>query len=262
MHSPNRRNIKNSNASFNDTPSYWDSLSKYPLDAAVIDPRDSLGEKNLYIASLRNAAVAEVIRLDEKSLSILDFGCGTGGLIEFLALKGFRTFGIDISLKMLKRCKEREAHTNPNLVQIDGMNIPFKDESIDLITAYIVLMYVDDNNLSALLRKMAQILRPGGRIVVIEQFRSRGTMIHRHGKLHRSIDSFLGIAKQAGLEEQSTTVCRYGHFPLLYLIRLGLIPRRLFPLIQRMERRVGRILGVLPWDYVDARVVLSKTWQS
>lgn len=245
-------------SALNNDPAYWDSFACHALDAAVIDPNDTRGYKNSYISSVRNAAILEALQSTDPQLSILDFGCGTGSLLEALSLEGLDPIGVDISQGLLRRCRDRHIQKAPRVVQMNGKELPFHDASFDAITIYIVLMYIADEELTQLFQEFARVLKPSGRLVVMEQFRRRGKLVLEQGKLHRDLASFMRIVDRAGLQKQSAVVFRHGHFPLIYFIRLGLIPRRLWKCIRSLERKLGRLLGIFPGDYADVRVILDK----
>lgn len=246
------------NSALNDEPAYWDSFADYPLDAAVIDPNDRRGYKNSYISSVRNTAILEALQSANQQLSILDFGCGTGSLLEALSVEGLDPTGVDISAGLLKRCRDRNIRKAPRIVQIDGKKLPFRDACFDAITVYIVLMYIADDELVQLLHEFARVLKPNGRVVMMEQFRRRERLVIEQGKLHRDLGSFMHIVDLAGLRKQSMAVFRHGHFPLIYFISMGWIPRRLWRYIRLLERLVGRLFGIFPCDYADVRVILDK----
>ena len=243
-----------------DNPSYWDSFSGHALDAAVIDPGDSRGRKNRYIATLRNQSILEA--LDGRNIEkVLDFGSGTGSLTQALVEAGIWTIAVDISMGLLLRSRQRDLGSSAMMVQIDGVLIPLQNASVDAAVTYIVLMYLTDERLISLLREVSRVLKPGARFVVMEQFRRRQKMIVKDGKLHRSLDNFVALAEEAGFHCESSTICRYGHFPMLYAVRYGLISEQFFGMLQKIERLIGSWFGILPWDYADVRVVLRNTRQ-
>lgn len=246
------------NSALNDKPAYWDSFADHALDAAVIDPNDTRGHKNSYISSVRNTAILEALQSANPQISILDFGCGTGSLLEALSAEGLDPIGVDISPGLLKRCRDRNIQKAPRIVQMDGKKLPFRDATFDAITVYIVLMYIADDELVQLLHEFARVLKPNGRLVVMEQFRRHGRLVIEQGKLHRDLGSFMHIVDLAGLRKQSVVVFRHGHFPLIYFIRIGLIPRRFWKYIRLLERELGRLFGIFPWDYADIRVIWDK----
>jgi 2-polyprenyl-3-methyl-5-hydroxy-6-metoxy-1,4-benzoquinol methylase len=97
---------------------------------------------------------------------VLDFGCGSGVMLSFLAQHSRQVYALDIDLVPLERMKKHiplPAHINV----LDGRQIPvtqLNSRSFDLINALDVLEHVNDlpRTLSALLN----LLKPGGRLVV------------------------------------------------------------------------------------------------
>lgn len=102
----------------------------------------------------------ESLRLPEDSL-VLDLACGTGDLCRILEAGNHRAVGIDISAGML-----RAARTNAPLLQADGLALPISDGIIDGITCGFALRNVV--SLPDLFEEMARVLRPGGRIALLE----------------------------------------------------------------------------------------------
>lgn len=98
--------------------------------------------------------------LPEQSL-VLDIACGTGDLCGALESDDYRAVGIDISEGML-----RAARTDAPLVLADGLVLPIADARVDGITCGFALRNVV--SLSDLFEEMARVLRPGGRIALLE----------------------------------------------------------------------------------------------
>jgi demethylmenaquinone methyltransferase/2-methoxy-6-polyprenyl-1,4-benzoquinol methylase len=98
---------------------------------------------------------------------VLDLCCGTGDLSLALRQKfpNAEVVGLDFSMPMLMRAHGKGEHSLP-LVQGDAMNVPFPDASVDAITIAFGLrnlLSVDGG-----LTEMFRLLRPGGRLVVLE----------------------------------------------------------------------------------------------
>jgi ubiquinone/menaquinone biosynthesis C-methylase UbiE len=102
--------------------------------------------------------------------SVLDAGCGTGLLLEQQALavgaEG-RAEGLDYSDDMLAQARHRCADL-PQVGCHQGSveALPFDDASFDALSCVQCLLYVDD--LQAALTEFHRVLRPGGRIAVLE----------------------------------------------------------------------------------------------
>jgi len=98
----------------------------YDLSAEVYDSRYSDIQKEKYSLALQDL---------ELQKPLLDLGCGTGLLKDFL---GVDLIGCDISRNMLKKAKER----GEIVVQADLENLPFKN--ISTILSFTALQNVPD----------------------------------------------------------------------------------------------------------------------
>jgi demethylmenaquinone methyltransferase/2-methoxy-6-polyprenyl-1,4-benzoquinol methylase len=103
---------------------------------------------------------------------VLDSCCGTGDLAIADARLGGRVTGLDFSERMLERARRKE----PDLewVRGDALALPFGDASFDAATVGFGVRNVAD--LEAGLRELARVLRPGGRLAVLEITRPRGLL--------------------------------------------------------------------------------------
>jgi ubiquinone/menaquinone biosynthesis C-methylase UbiE len=104
---------------------------------------------------------------------VLDVGCGPGesafGMIE--RVPGLRVTAIDASAAMIHVAKLRqraagEAFRAVDFVHGDARQLPFADETFDAVVGHSVLYLVDD--LSTVVREVARVLRPGGRVAFLE----------------------------------------------------------------------------------------------
>ena len=105
---------------------------RYDLTADVYDKR----YKDIQFEKFR-------LLLQDVSLSgnILDHGCGTGLLKEFLDIP---LFGIDLSFEMLKKAKQR----GELVVQGDLEQLPFKDNSFDNVLSFTALQNIEHPELA------------------------------------------------------------------------------------------------------------------
>src|SRR5947209_13960110 len=92
----------------------------------------------------------------------LDVGCGDGDLLADLSPVVGDLVGIDVDAPTL----ERAASTAPAATLINGdfLTYPFEPASFDLVAAIASMHHMD---LEAGLRRMAELLRPGGIAVVV-----------------------------------------------------------------------------------------------
>lgn len=98
--------------------------------------------------------------------AILDFGCGSGVMLPFLAGLGKQVTAIDVDLLPLERVKQHVPLAASVLV-LDANQTPVSKlppASFDLINALDVLEHVDD--LPQTLTQLMNLLKPGGQLVV------------------------------------------------------------------------------------------------
>jgi demethylmenaquinone methyltransferase / 2-methoxy-6-polyprenyl-1,4-benzoquinol methylase len=106
----------------------------------------------------------------------LDLCCGTGDISFALAQYGAETTGLDFSPEMLEVAKTRSEKLKsptpnsqlptPNFIQGDAQQIPFPENSFDIVTVGYGL-----RNLASWetgLTEMCRVAKPGGRIIVLE----------------------------------------------------------------------------------------------
>jgi demethylmenaquinone methyltransferase / 2-methoxy-6-polyprenyl-1,4-benzoquinol methylase len=104
--------------------------------------------------------------------SVLDACCGTGDLAVAAAREGGRVTGLDFSERMLERARRKA----PALEWVEGdlLALPFADGSFDAATVGFGVRNVDD--LERALVELRRVLRPGGRVGVLEITQPRGAL--------------------------------------------------------------------------------------
>lgn len=232
---------------------YWDSLSRLDPDTSVIDPRDTRGWKNEYLASIRDRALLGELRDRLQSGDVvLDFGCGTGSASIRLAKSGFRVLGLDLSQALLRQARTRCAGKNCTFVAINGTTIPTRDRTLDAAITYGVFCYLpDDSRAAAVLSAIRRALRPGAPLLLIEQARRARQVSDEGMKVQRTVAEWSKLIVTAGFTMEKSVVLRHGRFPTTPLVRYGVIPRAAWPMIARIERSIAALSGVWPWDYAD-----------
>ncbi len=107
----------------------------------------------------RRKALARVLKPEYRS--VLDLGIGTGKFLKlFLEKKSWKqAVGLDFSQGMLVRAREDLKQTT-GLVSADFHDLPFLDESFDLIVSSFTLRSVKD--IPRFLSEVNRVLRPGG----------------------------------------------------------------------------------------------------
>lgn len=117
----------------------------------------------------RRLAAASVVGTGDR---VLDAACGTGDLAIAAREAGGEVTGLDFSERMLDRARRKSDAIE--WVRGDVLALPFDDAAFDAATIGFGIRNVDD--LDAGLRELARVVRPGGRLAVLEITRPKGVL--------------------------------------------------------------------------------------
>jgi demethylmenaquinone methyltransferase/2-methoxy-6-polyprenyl-1,4-benzoquinol methylase len=117
----------------------------------------------------RKLAAAEVVWPGDR---VLDACCGTGDLAVEAERRGGRVVGLDFAEKMLERARGKSGAIE--WVQGDALALPFGDGEFDAATVGFGVRNLAD--LEGGLRELARVLRPEGKVAVLEITRPRGIL--------------------------------------------------------------------------------------
>jgi demethylmenaquinone methyltransferase / 2-methoxy-6-polyprenyl-1,4-benzoquinol methylase len=139
----------------------------------------------------RRATAESVVRPGDR---VLDACCGTGDLALAGARAGGSVTGLDFSERMLERARRKA----PDLTWVRGdlLALPFDDASFDAATVGFGVRNVED--IPAGLRELRRVLRPGGRVGVLEIMRPTGFLRHFYGIWFDRIVPLLGRVLPGG----------------------------------------------------------------
>lgn len=119
----------------------------------------NLHEKERIISVLQRAV--GYIENHNSELVALDVGCGTGNMLEKLSSQFERVVGMDLSEEMLCRASSTaKEEDNLKLVRGKASDLPFPDNSFDMVSAYSVLHHLP--GFSEPISEMVRVLREGG----------------------------------------------------------------------------------------------------
>ena len=117
----------------------------------------------------RRITIDETVRSGDR---VLDACCGTGDLGIGARARGGDVVGLDFSERMLERARRKEPAIE--WVRGDVLALPFDDASFDSATVGFGVRNVED--LEAGLRELRRVLRPGGRLGILELTTPRGAL--------------------------------------------------------------------------------------
>lgn len=93
---------------------------------------------------------------------VLDVACGTGEWLQAAYESGAHIFGVDLSEKAISFC--RQSHPEGEFQATSAENLPFDDESMDVISCLGSLEHFPDK--PAALAEMYRLLKPGAYLVI------------------------------------------------------------------------------------------------
>jgi ubiquinone/menaquinone biosynthesis C-methylase UbiE len=136
---------------------------------------------------------------------VVDVGCGTGRLLSRLrsAFPAATLIGIDAAAGMIEVASGKPELAGVRLSVAKADALPLEDASCDAVVSTISFHHWDDQ--AAGLREVARVLRPGGRVLVVDGF-VRGALAplmrrfgHRHGVGLRTEGEMLRLMHDASL---------------------------------------------------------------
>lgn len=138
--------------------SAWEREKPFP------PPRTELFDESLEL--LNDFVVAMRLLRPSGSDRIVDLGAGGGWCSDLLQRLNRRTVAVDISLEMLRVCRERPTRTPIRAVAGDVERLPFADGSFDKAVCLSAIHHVPD--MAAAVREIHRVLAPDGVAVFSE----------------------------------------------------------------------------------------------
>jgi ubiquinone/menaquinone biosynthesis C-methylase UbiE len=127
-----------------------------PIYDTVVEP---------FNASLRKYVLH--LAQPEEGMKVLEVGCGTGTNLALFAGKGCKISGIDMAQPMLDQAKKKLGE-KADLRLGDASDMPFDDNSFDLVIAFLTLHEMPRQVRSAVVADMARVVNPKGRLLFVD----------------------------------------------------------------------------------------------
>jgi ubiquinone/menaquinone biosynthesis C-methylase UbiE len=131
-----------------------------------------------FTARLRRESLAHLPQ--HPGLRVLVNGSGTGLDLPHLP-PGNDYVALDLTRAMLERSRPRAAALPAALVQGDSHRLPFPDGAFDAVVLHLIVAVVPDA--TRVLAEAARVVRPGGRVLVLDKFLRPG----RRAPLRRAL---------------------------------------------------------------------------
>ncbi len=108
---------------------------------------------------------------DQRTLRLIDIGCGTGRFLDFVkqAWPRLPAIGLDLSEPYLRHARRHLKHwSRVNLVVAKAEAIPAPDNSFDAVTSIFMLHELPPEIRQGMIAEAARVLKPGGRLVLVD----------------------------------------------------------------------------------------------
>lgn len=147
----------------------------------------------------------------------LDLGCGIGGKAEYLKKFSSKVCGLDLSFDALEFCK---VETALPLCQATMEQLPYKDDTFSLVSAFDVLEHVEDD--AAALGEIRRVMSDSGHLVIAVPAFMMLWSQHDIANFHKRRYDALGLKKKladAGFAVKRVSYINFFLFPVALIIR-------------------------------------------
>jgi ubiquinone/menaquinone biosynthesis C-methylase UbiE len=138
---------------------------------------------------------------------VLDAGCGTGRVSDYLSKAGIDSVGLDLSMAMLLEARPTAAR---RLVQATIRKLPLRTGSVAGVLAWYSIIHTSPGDLDEAIAEFARVLRPGGPLLVAFQ-EGEGETLRRDSAYGHAVDV---VNVRHRFEDVSRLLVQHGFQPL------------------------------------------------
>ena len=157
--------------------------------------------------------------------AVLDVGCGTGRLVllaqERVGANG-RVVGIDPGPRQIERARAKARRANAPVEFRTGVieKLDFADDSFDVVCSTLMMHHLPDDVKRHGLLEIARVLRPGGRLVVVDFKRAEREGERKNvGAGRVGIQDLPELLRDTGFDDVTTGDYKAPRFPGMH--RMG-----------------------------------------
>ncbi|MBI5233068.1 MAG: class I SAM-dependent methyltransferase [Deltaproteobacteria bacterium] len=154
--------------------------------------------KRFFYPRISHALKVMEIKPDQR---VLDVGVGTGLSLSLYPAHA-KVVGIDLSAEMLKKARHKvscEGLCHINLIEMDGMNLSFKDDSFDKVFISHFVSVVPDPYKA--MREVKRVCKKGGDVVIVNHFRSTNRLMAVLERVFNPLTKRIGWRCDMSLDE-------------------------------------------------------------
>lgn len=143
------------------------------------DPKDNFGGR--FMLKSMNKGHEKLARWGrsyiniDKDYTVLDLGCGGGRNIEYFLTKADKVYGLDhsnTSVKMASEINKKAIDTGRCKILVgDVKNLPFEDQSIDIVTAFETIYFWND--IERCFKEIYRVLKKEGQFLICNEVSSK-----------------------------------------------------------------------------------------
>ena len=185
---------------------YWSGVKASILGPYMMDDFGFPASAGHFRFQAESRIVKRLLRDVDSNGAVLDLGCGVGYWAEAFAHRFSRVVAVESSSTLYQALEER-CSPYPNIRTVLGNVLSFEpDGRYSLVFLGGLLMYLDEENVIALLQRLVARLEPGAIILCRESTVRDETEMHAgdYPVVYRTVQDYQRIFRQCGLTVRQT----------------------------------------------------------
>ncbi|MBI4436815.1 MAG: methyltransferase domain-containing protein [Candidatus Omnitrophica bacterium] len=156
---------------------------------------------------------------EAKRLSILDAGCGTGGMFQLFEAFG-EVWGLDLSSEALHYCQRR--NLTGRLIQGSALHLPFPEKQFDIVSACDLLSHGGIKDDLEALKELHRVCKRNGHLLLTDS--AFECLKSSHDRFLYGVRRYTARSLKRKIEESGFSIKRISYmnmtlFPLIYIWR-------------------------------------------